>query len=198
MSVPQSDIDLLEEFLDGSLPVAEAEHVRRRLDNEPKLEAVLDSLIAEREVRQQVFASLEPSENAAADLAAKIVGASRRFEHHRRVLRGLKLITAAAACITIGFASGWMGRGSHNPAMPGMQPVGGPIAQGDNSGKIKWIEGTPYRVGFTDATGRVVAWQNFNSPDEARQFANDLANSQDRRRQVNNAGLVVPVLNEQY
>src|SRR4051812_3978762 len=115
MPVTDDQLELLEAYVDGELPVAEEDAVRRRLESEPALHQVLDGLRGEREVRAAVWRSYEPSDASVRRLVATIerkVDANTIWSHR---LSRWRLPLATAACILVGFGIGWIGRGSGGP-----------------------------------------------------------------------------------
>ena len=63
---------------------------------------------------------MEPPDAAAdrfADRLVASVASASRYERFSAVLAKLKLVTAAAACVAIGFSVGWLGRGGEMGAL---------------------------------------------------------------------------------
>jgi len=77
MPVNDNDIELLDTYLDGELPVDQCEALWRRFSDEPELALELERCRADRTIRQTVFASMEPSELAAERTEIKIAAARR-------------------------------------------------------------------------------------------------------------------------
>ncbi len=170
----QSDdphLDLLECYLDGELAPAEAEDLRRRLESDAQFAASLTALRSQRADRERFFGSLEDT----VDVERLLANARRACRPAtRRVLRLVSYITAAAACLAIGF---FVARFSKNPARPGDR---GPVANGQ-----------AYSVAITDEAGRVIAVQKFDTLEKAREFSDDLQRWQQRQEQLRNGQVTV-------
>jgi hypothetical protein len=187
MAVNENDVDLLYAYLDRELPVSDCEGLWRRLAVEGELSAELERLRADAAVRRQVWSSLEPDEIADRAAQSKILRAAWREDWMSGVNRVLRVGTVAAACILFGFTVGWFGRDSRLglPAS-GVQVVANPDASaGHGAGK--------YVVDVRDDTGRTVAAPQFDSLDEARRFADDVARYQAGRQETHD-GTVVPAV----
>jgi len=180
MAVNDNDLQLLQAYLDGEMPINECEGLWRRLAVEEELTAELDRLRAEAATRQVVWSSLEPNDDALTQLQDNILREARRQEAHARFSGSLRSIIAAAACVMIGIGLGWMGhdhwaglwRGTIVTATHQASLGGGP---GPTLGGGKFV------VPICDSSGRVVAAPQFNTFDEARQFIDDLAKAQANR-----------------
>jgi hypothetical protein len=193
MAVHDNDIELLNSYLDGELPVPECEGLWRRLAVEPELTAELDRLRTEHDVRQTVWASLEPTDQSVARTAHQVFKAARRSELVSMFNRGMLLVSSIAALVLVGFSIGWMERshGSGMAAQPGA--VGAPSSQMASS--MGQIARPPTEVSLRDASGHVFSIR-FNSQDEARQFADDIETAQ-RAREAQGENTVVPAM-ERY
>jgi anti-sigma factor RsiW len=179
MTINENDLDLLQEYLDGEMRMAECEGLWRRLSVEPELAAELDRLRADAAIRQVVWSSLEPDESAAVVLESRIMRASRRHDLMAGLQRGLTIATTAAACILFGFTVGWFGR-EHNPAgAAGGSPNVVQVSNGQP-------EGGRFVVDVRDGGGSVKV--PFDTLEEAKQFEEDFAqshnDSQDSRDSV--------------
>jgi anti-sigma factor RsiW len=196
----EADLELLEMYLDDALSDRELAEVARRIADEPAVAAEVERLRAERDLRRQVFASLEPTGAAVDRLLGRVDESIRRRSGWEKQIKWVRFAAAAAACVVIGFTTGYLGRG------PSSQP-GTPIAQNpannvaptaptqlatgnDNTqrDRITFVGKVPpaanATVQLTDDAGRVVAVQHFESADKAREFANDIRTWQERQRQV--------------
>jgi anti-sigma factor RsiW len=152
----ERDIELLDTYLDGQIDGDEHDALRRRLVSEPELAAALAQLRHERSLRLSAFASYEPDDSHAQRITAGLQRALRRGAHHWAHWRRLGYGAAAAAAIILAFlaGAGWMG--STNPA--GQVGATPPV----------------YKVELRDEAGRVLAEQQFQSLDKAREFSEDL------------------------
>ncbi|MGA3067313.1 MAG: hypothetical protein ABSF29_10745 [Tepidisphaeraceae bacterium] len=185
MAVNDNDVELLESYLDGELPMSECEGLWRRLAVESELSKELDRLRADGAVRQIVFSSLEPSDESLAQLHRNIFKGARRQTLQATYNRYVRVIGTVAACLMFGFAFGWWGHdrypnfahgwinGSSGGSMAdmglGITPVRAPAVAAP-TGK--------YVVNVRDGSGQVIATQQFDTFEEARQFADDFAKSQ--------------------
>jgi len=188
MAVNDNDLALLQAYLDGEMPISECEGLWRRLAVEEELTAELDRLRAEAGMRQVVWTSLEPNDDALTQLQDNILREARRQDARARVSGSLRTIMTAAACIMIGIGLGWMGhdrwaglwRGATETATHQASLGGGPgPTLGGGPGAM--LGGGKFVVTVSDSSGRVVAAPQFNTFDEARQFIDDLAKAQANR-----------------
>ena len=67
--VSESDLDLLEAYLDDTLSVELVQHIDGRLSEEPDLMAALDVLRMDRAARIAAFQSMAPEDNQAHQFA---------------------------------------------------------------------------------------------------------------------------------
>lgn len=159
--IEDGDVELLEAMLDNQLPVEQRESLRARLEREPALAAELEKLREERKVRAEMFSSLEGGEEAVVD---RILRAARTSGTAGPARMRLRYAMAAAALIAIGFLIGWMG------------------AMGGKSNVI--ASEPPYRVEILDESGQLMAVQNFQSMEKAREFSEDLQQWQIRQERL--------------
>ncbi|HTW95485.1 MAG TPA: hypothetical protein VMD30_11855 [Tepidisphaeraceae bacterium] len=171
MLISESDLDILETYLDGELPIADAEGLWRRLSNEPALTAALDDLRAQRANRLVVWQEMEPVDAEELHLRRRVASSLRRHNHLESVWRVSKVSSAAAAMILVGFAVG---------RMRAAAPIATSPSPGNNMVAIN-KQPTPgnatasvYRVGYFDPTGKLIAVQPFNSLQDANDFVNDI------------------------
>jgi hypothetical protein len=176
------DFELLENYLDGELSPAEVLRVERRLAAEPELAAALGRMGAQYDVRQAAYRSLEPDAGAIDALASAVGRGARRADRsrsHGRVFRFGRLGGALAACVTISFVAGWMGRGlaaaGNKPGAVASTPRGEPYV---------------YQVALTDDHGNITAVQQFDKLEDAKAFAADVGRWQ-AQQQVKQPGPVV-------
>jgi anti-sigma factor RsiW len=187
MLTSDQDLELLETYLDGQLDTADAQLLARRLETDAQLSATLAELQSQRSVRQMVWTSLEGDDAGAQRLNWRIQGAmanAQRATHSSRwsVWRIAQIGSAAAACAVFGFFAGWVGRSNHassvvvNPPM--VQPVDNTLTVNTNpsntSPNIKPAPSSPIMVPVTNEYGQVVAWQQFQNADDAKNFTEDL------------------------
>jgi hypothetical protein len=176
------ETDLLESLLDGELSPAEAEALGRRLGQEPRLAAELERLRAGRAERRAAIASLEPGDGEAEAVAENVIAAAVRSERLSRAATMARRATAAAAVMALAFAGGWMARGSAAPR--NATPVRPVSANDDHPFATSGGGDTrSFPVVVVDEKGNV-AVQNFDDPEKAREFANDVG----RRQRRPNAG----------
>jgi hypothetical protein len=178
--VSEQDLELLEAYLDGELSAQEAAEVRMRLAGDLHLSAELETLRAERAVRQSVFETYEPTELEAAAVVARVERQVMRRRGWDRLNRGLRWASAAAACIIVGFFVGSLGRdGGGTPVVNDQLPQRPIRINNDHQSPSQ-----PYFVRITDETGRVVAVQQFATYEQARAFVEDFGKWQQRQKQV--------------
>src|SRR3954470_3765512 len=118
--LPETDLDLLESYLDDELSSLEHDALQQRLSREPALAAALEELSGQRELRRGVFASFEPD----AATVQRVLGAvDRKVENHvvwAERARSLRWLSGVAATLLIGFLGGYIFRGGPAGATPGM------------------------------------------------------------------------------
>jgi anti-sigma factor RsiW len=200
----EADVEILEMYLDDALSDQDLAAVARRLADEPVMAAELERLRGERDLRRQFFASLDPSDAAVERLLGRVDESIRRRTGWERQLKWGRWAAAAAACVALGFTTGYLGRSSAPMSGPGVavntdvtQPVQQVAENTDNThGQITFTgqrvaPTVPAAVQLTDDTGRVVAVQHFESIDKAKEFANDIQTWQERQRQMQNGNVVM-------
>jgi anti-sigma factor RsiW len=172
--VNETDLDTLECWLDGELPPEDVKPLQARLGAEPELSTSLATLQQEREIRQRYFTAIEPDNDALARTLDRVHAAIAQRRRWAWQLHFARVAGAIAACIAIGFAVGWIGRGGMN-------------------GSIASPRATPhvYQVNISDEAGRVIGVQNFPSADQAREFSEDLKRWQEQQDQIRNGAVIV-------
>ena len=187
----ESDIHLLEAYLDDGLSTSEVHRLDSRLSEEPALLEVLDSLRTERAARIAVFQSLTPGQTDVDRLADAVLATVNRRHWRMVVGRYARIAAGVAACLLVGFAVGWIGRGGGKAAHPSQVPaiaVTTPAQVKSDAHLVihapKPTEPGQFQVAVLDENGNVIALQRFNKLDDARQFANDLGQYEVRRQQV--------------
>jgi len=185
----ESDLELLETYLDGELPVADAEGLWRRLAAEPELSAQLDQLRADRELRQMVWRSMEPAETSVRRVEAGVGARARRRDVFSALRTAAGVLTAAAACILFGFAMGWLGHENYpsNIPQPAASTGGGiPVVSTADTSRRPELR-------IEDGSGNVRAVQQFRTPQEEQEFMQDLSRWNQRQSQSQIPDNVVPV-----
>jgi hypothetical protein len=177
MAVNDNDLELLHEYVDGELPVADCEGLWRRLAIERDLSGELDRLRADHSVRTMVWNSLEPEESTVARLEAKIMRATRREDFLSWGGNILRITASAAALILFGFTVGWMGKDRY-PGVPIVPHVSQNTSQIAGTGLGAPTVATKYNVEVRDRNGKLLTVQQFDSLDEAKQFAHDVQAAQ--------------------
>jgi hypothetical protein len=203
MSINESDIELLETYLDGQMGLSEAEGLWRRLSVEKDLAAALVDLRAQREIRMAVWQSMEPSEPAAAALADRVNRSihARTFWEYAR--RGVSYAVAAAACIVLGVQIGRMGPGGGTSGLaagPAQQSAAQEVSMADHPSH------GAFQVAIRDPNGNVIATPRFDTRQEAIDFVADLSSAQSRTaspavessERQNLGQNVVPASDEQF
>jgi anti-sigma factor RsiW len=177
MPVSETDLELLETYLDEALPPSQVEAVRRRLVGEPELSSALTELNSPRSLRAALWATLEPTDVATQQMNWRIRGALAD-RSSGGVTRFSSWVTArvgsvAAACIMVGFFAGRMGHApvapptqNTSPAVAVNQPAAAPTATPTPMASLY--------VPVTNEYGQVVAWQPFQNADQAKSFVESL------------------------
>jgi hypothetical protein len=184
MALDESDLELLDGYLDDALDERGREAVRARLAGEQDWIAALEQLRGERAMRQALFAGLEPSQEAVERLVGRVRDGIERRRGVERVLRAARYVSAAAACFVVGFFVHAMFFAQ--PLVrehPGAQPVS------HNGSTVRAVE--TYEVTLRDASGKVVAVQRFDSLAKAQEFANDVSQWQRRAERLASGQFVV-------
>lgn len=193
----ESDVEILEMYLDDALSDQDLAAVAKRLADEPVMAAELERLRGERDLRRQLFASMEPTDAAVERLLGRVDESIRRRTWWERQLKWGRWATAAAACVVFGFTAGYLGRSTSpqqgtgiavNPTAPVEQ-----VADSGEHGQINFVGRVagPAQVQLTDDSGKVVAVQHFESMDKAKEFANDIQAWQERQQQMRNGNVIM-------
>src|SRR2546421_7995277 len=115
MPVSETDLELLETYLDDELSAEEGDALRRRLASEPVLVTAMDQLRQDRALRQQAFGTMEPADCETVAATETIVRSLRQAATRDKVWSErrhlIRQISAAAACIIVGVLVGWFGHG---------------------------------------------------------------------------------------
>lgn len=205
MSMSENDFELLESYLDDELTSIEMGDLRRRLADEPELESLLSELRISREARADVWTSFEPGDKSVDLLVRNVRREVNRSLLTQRYTRGVRIFGSVAACIAMGFAGGYLMRGT--PAASPVVPVADnrsdtSLATNDTSdqppGNIVWNTNTApsagrdpngYLVSFTDIQGNLIGSQRFKTLNEAREFMRDFQLRQQQQKQLQNNGV---------
>jgi anti-sigma factor RsiW len=179
MSGIETEIERIEESLDGAMGEDEAAMLRERIAAEPALAEMMGRVRGERGARAAVYAGLEPSDAEAQALADQIISTARRSVPPQYRVPWRSAI-AVAAFMVIGFFAGWAWRGGVRRSA-GVSPNHGVTTPAVAS----------YRVALTDDQGRVTAVQDFDSLEKAREFTHDVDQWQARQRQMRDGAAVI-------
>ena len=192
MTPTDTDLELLESYLDESLDVHDIEALRARLAADPHLAAALRQLRDDRTLRLSVLTAFEPDPAALDAFTTRLLRSVKNIPAPRRSwLQPLRYAAAAAAFIAIGFFA----RG-----LLDLREVSGGSSLG-TSGRIVDLrnnnatphlqEITVYQVTLRDDAGKVVAVQRFDSLDKAQEFAADCSRWQSRNERLASNHFVV-------
>ncbi|HZZ42120.1 MAG TPA: hypothetical protein VFE58_04220 [Tepidisphaeraceae bacterium] len=193
----ETDLDMLEMYLDDALSDRDLAEAARRIAEEPELATELALMRVQREMRREYFASIEPTEAGVERLLGRVDESLRRRSSWERQIKWGRIGIAAAACIAIGFTTGYVGRGTGRtggPAVAQNQQVTAPTVVASNTDDhdhIHFVGKVTPQVQLTDDNGRVIAVQPFESMDKANEFVNDIQTWQDRQRQVQNGNVLL-------
>ena len=174
MAVSESDLELLENYLDDALESAQVESLRTRLGEDGDLRAAMEQIRHERGARKALFATLEPDDATADALAAKIRASIRQRRRFAGIAAPLRYLAAAAACVAIGFFA----RGFFDHPRAVDQSRSEPLT-------------ATYQVTLRDQSGKVVAVQRFDSLQKAQEFAADLARWQSHSERLASGRIVL-------
>ncbi len=196
----EQDLEQLEQYLDGMLEPVAVSLLENRLNSDTELASALTELKAQRAVRSAVWQSIEPDPASADRLVWRIKGAMLNQDRAAAVKakstwnswRIASVSSAAAACVILGFMFGRVGRNSPVTPIQGVVASGGTngptIAQYNSpvqsAGSAQLVSNTPkakISVPITDEYGRVVAWQTFDNPEDAKNFTEDLHKTREQQ-----------------
>jgi anti-sigma factor RsiW len=174
MAVNDNDMELLHEYVDGELPVAECEGLWRRLAIERELVSELERLRSDHAARAMVWSGLEPDDAAVARLEARVMRAARREDFMSWGSNILRITASAAALILFGFSVGWMGHDRYLGVQ--VHPSSGASQVSASSIGASPIK---YDVEVRDNHGNLlIPIQRFDNLEDAEQFESDLKSAQ--------------------
>jgi anti-sigma factor RsiW len=177
MAVSETDLELLEIWLDEALSPREADVLRQRVAAEPELATALAELRSQRSLRASVWAALEPTDAATQQMNWRIRGALAERQTRRSFGMGswvtARVGSVAAACIMLGFFAGWMGHGGNHELSPTASQNTGPAVAVNQPSDVP-PPGTPLYVPVRNAYGQVVSFQRFQSTDQAKNFMDNM------------------------
>lgn len=186
MFVNDTDLELLESYLDQSLEAGETDALRLRLDAEGELRAALEELQADRDARRSYFATVEPEPAAMESFFERVSTALREAElpEEKPAIRGApawigwaKYAVAAAACVGLGLLIRPMvDSGSKTPTNLAVDQ--------NTNGNVNVRPVSMYEVTLRDQGGAVIAVQRFDSIEKAQEFAGDLSRWQSRSERL--------------
>lgn len=189
MSLSDSDLELLESHLDGELTIAEDEALRERMNIEPELAAVLETLRSERDARRRAFVAMEPDDAAVEGFNRYATREIQRIDREtfwKNTASRLRVVAAAAACLVIGFSVGRIADSGVLDRQPGQN-----VATAD--------PGKPFvEVLLTDEGGQQLGVQRFTSHDAARNFITECERARERRQRMNDAPAVPATQEDQF
>jgi anti-sigma factor RsiW len=189
MALSETDLELLETYLDGELADAEANALRDRLRTEPLLAGALQAFRDERQMRAAMWAGLEPSDRSVATLMARV---EKKVDDHwmwASRLYKLKMVTAAAACILVGFIVGRVGKTTEQMG-PGAVQIVTTSNSNDNRAPVTTVVASgPVNVPIVNELGQVVSVRHFDSQEQAIEYFREQEQSADKAP----AGNIVPV-----
>lgn len=195
----EADLMLLEEYLDGELSAADGRAVEERCVRELELASELNRLRGDRQIRAQAWRAMEGDDAAVEAVAGKVATVIARRESHVRLMHGLRIGFAAAACVIIGLGAGFFARSPHptNVATTANPPPNSDRIVMTNRPASSEPPPAGYDVKFTDPqTGKVVAVQHFASMEQAHQFIQDVGQWQEQQEQMHNGN--VSLVADQY
>jgi anti-sigma factor RsiW len=187
MSVSDSELEQLEAYLDGELPADEEEALRGRIEADAALSAALEALTAERSVRASAYRSFEPTDAVTRRVVMRVEAAVDRQRVWSRRLSKLRIASAAAACILLGFLIGRTDRGA-GTAQPDLFVRSGTqqnpaISPQPGRGVAAPAGPTVVSLPIRDQHGNVLGYQKFDSPQRANEFIEDITRLQQRQQQ---------------
>jgi anti-sigma factor RsiW len=191
MPVTDQELEQLETHLDEALEPSERSALEARLAHDPEVAAALETLQAQRAMVLSYFNTLEPDDAATQALAASICESAFAMPARSTPTRAWRWYGAAAACLLVGFLTGQFVR--LHPAAKPQSAANMPIAVSTQPGGAKVEAIVTYQVALTDEAGHVTAVQNFDSLEQAQNFARDVSRWQDRHADLQTRGKPVVV-----
>jgi hypothetical protein len=162
----ENDQQTLEEWLDGELTDEQVEQLRRRIADEPELAQAIDHLRSERQMRSQVWPTLEATDAEVEQLIANVRREVQRDEVWSIRLRTMRRFTSIAASITIVFMTGWLAHSRLRVVGPDTfspQPTAQPVATNTPSTNNQIQFQQPGNINFVNAP----IYQNLSGPQPA-------------------------------
>ncbi|MCC7349072.1 MAG: hypothetical protein IT446_00755 [Phycisphaerales bacterium] len=178
MDEPMEQDQLLDAHLDQALTAEESAGLESRLRVDMELAGRLEALRQERLLRQQVWQRMEPTELQTERFNDRLKQRMQTRDPWRQRAGVLRWVSAVAACLLIGFMSGYVNRGT----LFGPDEPAGSSRVRKVSDEAAGRRG--YHVSLVDETGQVVATQTFDTLEQAQEFANDVGRWQATRRQA--------------
>jgi hypothetical protein len=214
----ENDLENLEEWLDGELPDEQIEQLRRRIADEPELAQAVDQLRGERQMRSQVWMTLEATDAQVETLIANVRREVQRDEIWSLRLRVMRRLSSVAASIAIVFMAGWLAHDRLRVVSPDAftpQPAAQPVASNIPSnnqiqfqpGNINFVNApiyqnlssaqpANYQLQIRDRQGHV--WvQPLNKLDDPNKFMADLSRFQSQQSQQQHRQASDPLLVDQ-
>src|ERR1700744_4095852 len=116
MALSETDLDLLEEYLDGALDASATAKLQGLLAIDQDLSAALKLARSQRTVRAAALKAMEPDELTTERLIWRVRGAMRDQKQSQPIRlwsqwRMASIGSAAAACLVLGFFVGRLGHG---------------------------------------------------------------------------------------
>ena len=171
----ESDLELIEAYLDDALSADEVERLDRRLSTEPALAAALHEQRTSRALRIAAFADVSPNDGDVEQLSRRIIGELHRRQRALSFRRWTRIAGAVAACLLFGFVAGWLGRAKAESERAFPQSRGGTHGMAVDPVGV-------YQVFLTDDNGNTIKEQTFSEYEQARRFADDLAGYEGHQR----------------
>jgi anti-sigma factor RsiW len=135
----ETDLEQLEQYLDGAMEADALSGLQKRLGQDMELSRALAKLKAERAVRAAAWQSMEPDAGTADRLMWRVRGAVLQQKQQTRPAivtpaatgvtrfwnqwRLASIGSAAAACLVLGFAFGRIGQGHNSGVKPSVNPT---------------------------------------------------------------------------
>ena len=190
MSLSDSDLEQLESHLDGELSVAEDEALRDRMNIEPELATMLETLRAERDARRASFVAMEPDDATVERFNRHTSREIQRIDREtfwKNTASRLRVVAAAAACLVIGFSVGRIADSGVLDRQPGQN-----VAAAADPAK-PFVE-----VLLTDEGGQQLGVQRFTSHDDARQFITECERVRQRQQRMEDVPVIHSAQEDQF
>jgi hypothetical protein len=203
MSVSETDLEMLETWLDGELPDEQILDLRKRLAVETDLHQAMDRLRSDRQMRAQLWPTFEGSDAEVDTLVNSVRHSVQQDEMWNWRLGALRKFSGIAASIALVFMAGWI---THSRLRTNVSDVTTPqnssqvalntpdqnqihfMPLGKNFNLVgiptapSNIQNAAYQMQIIDRNGRVIAMQPLNNVGDPQKFVSQMVRTQPQQQ----------------